>query len=134
MQSRGGSRSTNNSSNQNQLSSRSVPTRTTYGSVAFSCSNIQCSSPSATHISYAGNNSLEGVFGSHPNAVCQICLTTGHTATGCPNCYLPQQQSTPVQAYATFNAFDANESVWYPDSATASHVTPNEGNFLSNSP
>ena len=82
---------------------------------------------------HTGNNSSEGVFGSHLNAVCQICFVPGKTAATCPSQYLSQQSSVPVQAYATFNAVDANESVWYPDSAVASHMNPGEGNLLSTS-
>ena len=77
-----------------------------------------------------GNNSSEAVFGSHPNVICQICFAPEHTAVGCPQRYTPSQN---VPAFATFNAVDANESIWYPNSTAASHMTPHEGNLLSKS-
>jgi len=95
-----------------------VPAGTAYGNTIFSWSGIQCSSPSRTNIVSAGKNSSEGLLGSHPSVVCKICFTPGHTTVGC------------VFAFAIFNAVDTDESVWYPDSAAGSHMTPNEGNLL----
>ena len=109
-----------------------MPIGSAYGNTIFSWSSIQCSSPSCTNHVSAGYNSFEGVLGSHPNAVCHICFAPGHTAVGCPQRYTPSQPHS-VPAFATFNAINANESVWYPDSATASHMTPMEGNLLSKS-
>ena len=89
-----------------------MPAGNTYGNIVFSWSNIPCSSSSGTDSLITGNNCSEGVLGSHPNAVCQIYFAPRHTAIGCPQRYTPSQN---VPAFATFNAVDANESVWYPD-------------------
>jgi len=107
----GGSRNHNHTSSQSQSSNRSASTGAVYGNTVFSCSNIQGLSSSVTHPLLAGNNSSEGALGSHPNVVCQIYFTLGHTTSGCPNHYLPRQHSSYVPAYATFNAVKANESV-----------------------
>jgi len=126
----GGNRNSNQT--QHQSASKSVPARTVYDNTVFSWSSIQCSSPSRTNIVSAGNNSSKGVLGSHPTAVCQICFAPGHTTIGCPQHYIPSQSSS-VPTFATFNAIDANESVWYPNSAAASHMVPDEGSLLTKS-
>ena len=36
-------------------------------------------------------------------------------------------------AYATFNPVSVDEQVWYPDSTSASHLTPNDSKLLSKS-
>lgn len=38
-----------------------------------------------------------------------------------------------LPAYATFNPVSVDEQVWYPDSAAASHMTPDDGKSLSKS-
>ena len=78
-----------NHQQQHHYANRSLPTGTSHGNTVFSWSSIQCSSPSATNLVFAGNTSSSGVLGSHPDTVCQICFSPGHTAVGCPQSYTP---------------------------------------------
>ncbi|KAL2900798.1 Retrovirus-related Pol polyprotein from transposon TNT 1-94 [Bienertia sinuspersici] len=71
----------------------------------------------------SGSPSVEGVLGSNPPIVCQICFHPGHSAQSCPSRYAPQ--STP--ALAAMPVGETNESLWYPDSSASSHMTNNEG-------
>ena len=50
----------------------------------------------------------------------------------CPNHYSPKPQSV-LPTYATFNLAAVDEQVWYPDSAAASYMTPDDGKLLSKS-
>jgi len=77
-------------------------------------------------------NQSEVILRSHPNIVCQICHTSGHSIDACPNRYLPRHQSL-LPAYATFNLVDAGEQLWYPNSIAIYHMTPNDGKLLSKS-
>jgi len=124
----GGNRNYN--TNQHQFASKANTTGTAFGNTISSWSNVQCLLPSPTDVFSIGNSSSQGVLGSHPNAVCQICFALGHITLGCPQCYFPSPNFS-IPAFATFSVVDANELVWYPDLAAASHITPNEGNLHS---
>ena len=85
---------------------------------------------SCTHLLSVGSNQNEGILGSHPNLICQICHSPSHATDACPNHYQPHQQPV-LPAYGTCNSVYIGEQVWYPNSTMTSHMTPDEGNLLS---
>ena len=88
---------------------------------------------SVTNDLTAGNESFEGVLGSAPNIICQICRFPGHSAISCYARYQPKT-TTSIPALASFAPVETAESLWYPDSAAAAHMTPDEGNLSSLNP
>jgi len=129
---KGGNKNNSTTFRQNDSSPRSMPNGIVYGGTDVSSSSTFCSPVLDTHYFSAGTNQSEGILGSHPNVISQICLAPGHSADTCPNRYHPRQQPV-LPAYATFNSVDAGEQIWYPDSAAASHMTPNDGKLLTKS-
>ena len=110
----------------------SMPIGTVACDSAISSFDTVCSSTLVPNRDTTGMNQLEGILGSHPNIICQICHAPGHSTLHCPNCYHSKSQSV-LPAYATFNPVSIDERVWYPDSAATSHMTPDDGKLISKS-
>ena len=89
-----------------------------------------CSFTFVTNLFPTGTNQSEGILGSSPNIVYQIRHTYGHSAVTCPHRYSSQPQSV-LPAYVTFNPAAIDEQVYYPNSAVASHMTPDDDNLIS---
>lgn len=68
-----------------------------------------------------------------PNTVCQIYFCLGHSVAGCPQRYNSRPSKPIVPAFATFNAGKTSDTMWFPDLAVASHMTPFKSNFSSKS-
>jgi len=85
-----------------------MPTGTALCDSVVSSFSTHFALSSITNSWTADNNSSEGILGSHPNAVCQICHAPDHTAMHYPNSYSPKPQSM-LPVYATFNPVTVDE-------------------------
>ena len=81
-----------------------------YGSFDVLLSSTFYASTMGTHSLTAGTNQLDGILGSHPNIICQICHARGHSTDTCPSRYQPHQRPV-LPAYAIFNSVDAGEQL-----------------------
>ena len=100
-----------------------------YGGTDVSSSSTFCSPVLDTHCFSAGTNQSEGILGYHPNVICQICHAPDHSTDTCRKRYHHHQQPV-LPAYAISNFVDAGVQIWYPDSAAASTMTPDDGKLL----
>ena len=78
-------------------------------------------------------DTFEGVLGSVPNAICQICHSPGHNAVVVSIRHQPRSANF-YPAMASFTPAEPRETLWYPDSAAASHMTPDEGMLSTTTP
>lgn len=85
------------------------------------------STASHTNNYCAGNFPSNAATVSTPNTVCQICFCSGYSAAACPQRYTTCPNQPMVLAFATFNTGETSDTVWFSDSAAASHMTPSEG-------
>lgn len=96
--------------------------------------NMPCTTYSTNNLHLAGSNTSSGVLGSAPTSdTCGLCWYPGHQAAYCPHRLNPNfvpNQDNVTRAFAALSVGgETNDSVWYPDSGAASHMTPHEGNF-----
>ena len=110
-----------------------MSTGSVYCKSVVSSSDISCASVSATNSSSTGSDTFEGVLGSAPNIVCQICQSLGHSAVSYHVRYQPKHTST-IPAMANFSPVEAAKSLWYQDSTAAAQMTPKEGTLSSLAP
>jgi len=82
----------NNNSQQHNSSSWSMTTGIAYGISNVLLSSTFCASTMDTHSLSAGTNQSDGILGSHPNVICQICNAPGDYDDTCPSRYQPRHQ------------------------------------------
>lgn len=99
----------------------------------LSCCNIFFASAICTHSLDTCNSQSNGVLGSHPSTICQICHLLGHSTGAFPERYRSQPQSLSP-AFASFAAGETGDDIWYPDSTAGSYMTPSKGIMSSKSP
>jgi len=90
-----GGRGQNNKTNQKWAAwsqfapSRNVTSGTIFCNAVGSLFGNARSPTPVTNLLSAGTNQTEKILGSHPNILCQICHTPGHSAPNYPNRYTP---------------------------------------------
>jgi len=94
---------------------------------------VLLSSTFVTNNFHVGKTQSEGILGCHPNVLCQIFPSLGHSIDACPNCNQPHQ-SFVASTYVIFTPVDASGQIWYPYSVVPSHMTLDEGKLLCKSP
>ncbi|XP_048501677.1 uncharacterized protein LOC125497982 isoform X4 [Beta vulgaris subsp. vulgaris] len=79
-----------------------------------------------------GNNNNRGSGGNNNNNNGNRRRSNGHQAAYCPqrfnHSFVPSSSESVTRALAALSVGgEANDSVWYPDSGAASHMTPQDG-------
>ena len=92
--------------------------------------HIQCASASITHSLSAGNDMFEGVLRFNPNVIYCICRSHGHNAVVC-SLHSSPRSTTSLPA---MESFKPGKTLWYPDSAAVSNMTPNEAMLSARTP
>ncbi|XP_056686192.1 uncharacterized protein [Spinacia oleracea] len=110
--------------NQTQAQTQNSGGTTLCNSVLSSDCVVVALASCGTNNLFAGNSNVEGVFGPSPtNIVCQICFHPGHSAIACLSCYYQNSNA----ALASLPTREHNETTWFPDSGTSSHMTNDLG-------
>ncbi|XP_057251924.1 uncharacterized protein LOC130591941 [Beta vulgaris subsp. vulgaris] len=105
--------------------------------------SMPCLDYITNNLSSAGSNSSNSnnVTSTPTSDTCGLCWFPGHQAAYCPqrfnHNFVPSSSESVTRALAALSVGgESNDSVWYPDSGAASHMTPqdgpdNGGNFAS---
>ena len=105
---------------------RGMPTSSVLCDSDASLSYIQRASASVTDFLSKSSEMFKRVLGSGPSVICKIPQSLGHNAVVCSLLYQPHS-STALPAMAS-------ETLWYPNSTVASHMTLDEAMLFAQIP
>ncbi|XP_048501675.1 uncharacterized protein LOC125497982 isoform X2 [Beta vulgaris subsp. vulgaris] len=125
-----GSGGNNNNNNGNRRRSNGISKFSNLSSYSMPCVDYIANNL----LSAESNSSNSNNVTSTPTSdTCGLCWFSGHQAAYCPqrfnHSFVPSSSESVTRALAALSVGgEANDSVWYPDSGAASHMTPQDGN------